>query len=49
MMANALVEFTQLGRTYHRGKTPVVALEGATAAVQAGDAIAAHGRAGLAD
>jgi ABC-type lipoprotein export system ATPase subunit len=46
MMANALVEFTQLGRTYYRGKTPVVALEGATASVQAGGRIAVVGPSG---
>jgi ABC-type lipoprotein export system ATPase subunit len=45
-MAKALVEFTQLGRTYYRGKTPVVALEGATASVQAGGRIAVVGPSG---
>ena len=45
-MPETFVEFRQLGRTFRHGATPVVALTGATAWVQAGDRIAVVGPSG---
>ena len=45
-MPETFVEFRQLGRTFRHGATPVVALAGATAWVQAGDRIAVVGPSG---
>jgi putative ABC transport system ATP-binding protein/lipoprotein-releasing system ATP-binding protein len=45
-MTDVFVEGRRMGRTYHRGKTPIVALASATFLVHAGDRIAVLGPSG---